>query len=163
LPGRARGVGASEDSSFYIAARAPTDKMIAGIGIDLVKIKRIQDAAQRWDRRFLNRVFTPLEQQYCFARLDPHLHLSGRFAVKEAVFKALGTGWRSGVRWTEIEVLNNPMGKPMVMATGMVKQLMADLGVTEIHVSISHDTDYAIGQVILSKAKSPRAKGKLTP
>jgi holo-[acyl-carrier protein] synthase len=125
--------------------------MIAGIGIDLVKIKRIHEAVKKWDRRFLNRVFTPLEQKYCYARLDPFLHLSGRFAVKEAVFKALGTGWRSGVRWTEIEVLNNPQGKPIVTVTGRVKQLMADLGVVEIHVSISHDTDYAIGQIILEK------------
>ena len=130
--------------------------MIAGIGIDLVKIKRIHEAVKRWDQRFLNRVFTLLEQKYCDARLDPPLHLSGRFAVKEAVFKALGTGWRSGVRWTEIEVLNNPQGKPMVATTGKVKQLMADLGVTEIHVSISHDTDYAIGQVILVKTKSEK-------
>ena len=132
--------------------------MIAGIGIDLVKIKRIHEAVKRWDQRFLNRVFTLLEQKYCDARLDPPLHLSGRFAVKEAVFKALGTGWRSGVRWTEIEVLNNPQGKPMVATTGKVKQLMADLGVTEIHVSISHDTDYAIGQVILVKGKKTMAK-----
>ena len=137
--------------------------MIAGIGIDLVKINRIQEAVQKWDKRFLNRVFTPLELQYCFARLDPYLHLSGRFAVKEAAFKALGTGWRSGVRWIEIEILNNPQGKPMVTTTGRVKQLMADLGVANIHVSISHDTDYAIGQVILSKFKTQRPKGKLTP
>jgi holo-[acyl-carrier protein] synthase len=128
--------------------------MIAGIGIDLVKIKRIHEAVKKWDQRFLNRVFTPLERQYCYGHLDPALHLSGRFAVKEAVFKALGTGWRSGVRWTEIEVTNNPQGKPMVTVTGRVKQLMADLGVAEIHVSISHDTDYAIGQVVLVKGKS---------
>jgi holo-[acyl-carrier protein] synthase len=132
--------------------------MIAGIGIDLVKIKRIQEAVQKWDKRFLNRVFTPLEQQYCYSRLDPHLHLSGRFAVKEAIFKALGTGWRNRVRWTEIEVFNNPQGKPMVTVTGMVKQYMADLGVTEIHVSISHDTDYAIGQVILVKGTNQSAR-----
>jgi len=141
------------DSASEVA-RAPTDEMIAGIGIDLVKIKRIQEAVQKWDKRFLNRVFTPPEQQYCYGHLDPALHFSGRFAVKEAVFKALGTGWRSGVRWTEIEVTNNPQGKPMVTVTGRVKQLMADLKVAEIHVSISHDTDYAIGQVILVKGKS---------
>jgi holo-[acyl-carrier protein] synthase len=128
--------------------------MIAGIGIDLVKIKRIQEAVKRWDQRFLSRIFTPLEQQYCYGHLDPALHLSGRFAVKEAVFKAMGTGWRRGVRWTEIEVTNNPQGKPMVTVTGRVKQLMADLGVSEIHVSISHDTDYAIGQVVLVKGKN---------
>ena len=128
--------------------------MIAGIGIDLVKIKRIQEAVKKWDRRFLNRIFTPLEQTYCYERLDPSLHLSGRFAVKEAVFKALGTGWRSGVRWTEIEVINDPRGKPMATVSGRVKQLMADLKVSEVFVSISHDTDYAVGQVILVKSQN---------
>jgi holo-[acyl-carrier protein] synthase len=123
--------------------------MIVGIGIDLVKISRIQEAVQRWDKRFLNRVFTPLEQQYCYARLDPYF--SGRFAVKEAVFKAMGTGWRSGIRWSEIQVLNDNKGKPAVSVSGKIKQVMSDLGVTEIHVSISHDTDYAIGQVVLYK------------
>lgn len=127
--------------------------MIAGIGIDLVKIKRIHEAAQKWEKRFLNRIFTPLEQQYCFGHLDPFLHLSGRFAIKEAVFKAIGTGWRSGVKWTEIEVTNNSQGKPIVTVNGRVKQLMADLGVIEIHASISHDTDYAIGQVVLVKTR----------
>jgi holo-[acyl-carrier protein] synthase len=125
--------------------------MIVGIGIDLVKISRIQEAVQRWDKRFLNRVFTPLEQQYCYARLDPYPHFSGRFAVKEAVFKAMGTGWRSGIRWSEIQVLNDNKGKPAVSVSGKIKQVMSDLGVTEIHVSISHDTDYAIGQVVLYK------------
>jgi holo-[acyl-carrier protein] synthase len=134
--------------------------MIAGIGIDLVKIKRIQEAVQKWEKRFLTRIFTPLEQQYCYARLDPPLHLSGRFAVKEAVFKAMGTGWRRGVRWTEIEVLNTPQGKPTVIVSGTVKQLMSDLGIGEIHVSISHDTEYAIGQAILIQAKKPRTRSK---
>lgn len=125
--------------------------LIAGIGIDLVKIQRIQEAVQKWDQRFLNRIFTPLEIQYCYERPNPFLHLAGRFAVKEAVFKSLGTGWRRGVRWTDIEVVNEPSGKPVLSVGGQVKQFMADLRVSEIHVSISHDSDYAIGQVVLAR------------
>jgi len=134
---------------------------IIGIGIDLVRSGRIGDAVRKWDKRFLNRVFTPIEQEYAFSQAFPHLHLAGRFAVKEAVMKALGTGWGKGVRWTEIGVVNDPAdrptgrknkpatGKPRVEVTGTVKRLMDERGVREIQVSISHDTDYSIGQVVL--------------
>lgn len=134
---------------------------IIGIGIDLVRSGRIGDAVRKWDKRFLNRVFTPIEQDYSFSQAFPHLHLAGRFAVKEAVMKALGTGWGKGVRWTEIGVVNDPAdrptgrknkpatGKPRVEVTGTVKRLMDERGVREIQVSISHDTDYSIGQVVL--------------
>jgi holo-[acyl-carrier protein] synthase len=134
---------------------------IIGIGIDLVKSARIKDAVQKWDKRFLNRIFTPLEQEYAFAHKVPYLHLAGRFAVKEAVMKALGTGWRGGVRWTEIGVINETAerpgasarsagtGKPRVEVTGNVKQMMDARRVKEIQVSISHDTDYSVAQVVL--------------
>jgi len=132
-----------------------------------VKSARIKDAVQKWDKRFLNRIFTPLEQEYAFAHKVPFLHLAGRFAVKEAVMKALGTGWRGGIRWTEIGVVNEPAaasgpanrpegpkkaagtGKPRVDVTGNVKQMMDERGVKAIQVSISHDTDYSIAQVVL--------------
>ncbi|MBI3811580.1 MAG: holo-ACP synthase [Nitrospirae bacterium] len=123
--------------------------IILGIGIDLVKSDRIKNAVRKWDKRFLNRIFTPLEQEYAFAHKLPHLHLAGRFAVKEAVLKALGTGWSGGIRWTEISVINEPVGKPRVEVAGTVKKLMDERGVKEIQVSISHDTDYSIAQVVL--------------
>ena len=125
--------------------------MIVGIGIDLVKISRIRRAVEKWDRRFLDRVFTESEQQYCRTRLNPPQHFSGRFAVKEAVFKSLGAGRKLGIRWNEIEILNASQGRPFVKVSGTAKQRMDELGVTEVHISISHDTDYAIGQVVLSK------------
>ncbi|MBI3611125.1 MAG: holo-ACP synthase [Nitrospirae bacterium] len=133
------------------------DKIIIGIGIDLVKSDRIKKAVRKWDKRFLNRIFTPLEQEYAFAHKVPYLHLAGRFAVKEAVMKALGTGWSGGVRWNEIGVINEPAdgpdrsrtGKPRVEVAGKVKALMDERGVKEIQVSISHDTDYSIAQVVL--------------
>jgi holo-[acyl-carrier protein] synthase len=124
-------------------------KIIIGIGIDLVKSDRIKDAVRKWNKRFLNRIFTPPEQDYAFAHKLPHLHLAGRFAVKEAVLKALGTGWSGGIRWTEISVINEPVGKPYVEVAGNIKKLMDKRGVKEIQVSISHDTDYSIAQVVL--------------
>lgn len=123
--------------------------MIAGIGIDLVKRERMERAALRWQKRFLDRLFTPSEQTYSFSHRDPYLHLAGRFAVKEAVLKALGTGWGKGVRWKEIEVLNDPDGKPHLHLSGRVKEMTERRGITDAHVSISHDTDYSIGQAIL--------------
>jgi len=125
------------------------NKTIIGIGIDLVKSDRVKNAVEKWDKRFLNRLFTPAEQDYAFSHKIPHLHFAGRFAVKEAVLKALGTGWTGGIRWTEINVLNEPAGKPRVEVAGHVKKLMDERGVKEIQVSISHDTDYSIAQVVL--------------
>ncbi len=123
--------------------------IILGIGIDLVKSDRVKSAVEKWGKRFLNRIFTPTEQAYAFAHKIPYLHLAGRFAVKEAVLKALGTGWNSGIRWTEINVINEPVGKPQVEISGNVKKLMDKLGVKKIQVSISHDSDYSIAQVVL--------------
>ena len=126
-----------------------------------MKSARIRDAVQKWDKRFLNRIFTPLEQEYAFAHKVPYLHLAGRFAVKEAVMKALGTGWSGGIRWTEIGVVNESpdgpegsvktsgTGRPRVEVTGHVKKLADERGVRAIQVSISHDTDYSIAQVVL--------------
>jgi holo-[acyl-carrier protein] synthase len=137
------------------------DPIIIGIGIDLVKSDRVKSAVEKWDKRFLNRIFTPAEQDYAFAHKIPYLHLAGRFAVKEAVLKALGTGWGGGIRWNEISVVNEPAdgpdrsmagsgsGKPRVETTGRVKKLLDERGVKEIQVSISHDTDYSIAQVVL--------------
>ena len=131
--------------------------MIIGIGIDLVKSERIRKAVQKWNRRFLDRIFTAQEQTQAFAHRYPYLQLAGRFAVKEALLKALGTGWQSGIRWNEITTINETdkgssqkkTGRPRVITTGRIKALMFERGVRKIHVSISHDTDTSIAQVIL--------------
>jgi holo-[acyl-carrier protein] synthase len=123
--------------------------MVVGIGIDLVRSDRIREAAEKWGKRFLDRLFTPLEQEYAFSHKQPYLHLAGRFAIKEAVFKAIGTGWARGVKWTDIEVYNEPTGRPRVRVTGRVLELMNRLGATTIQASISHDTEYSVGQVAL--------------
>ena len=84
-----------------------------------------------------------------FAHKAPHLFFGGRFAVKEAMFKAIGTGWRGGVQWKEVEVSNLPTGQPVVSVSGKIKALLDEKKVDRIHVSITHDTDYSAGQVIL--------------
>lgn len=127
--------------------------MIIGIGIDIVRVERIQRMIDRWKLRFLNRIFTPVEQSYSKKFKQPEAHLAARFAVKEAVFKSMGTGWTGGIRWTDVEVNNETSGQPKVKVHGKVKQWIHEHGVTEIHVSISHDTDYSIAQVILSNTK----------
>lgn len=134
--------------------------MIYGIGVDLVKIRRIEQAVKRWGRRFLNRIFTPIEQEYSYRQKQPFLHLAGRFAVKESVLKALGTGLRSGIRWVEIEVVNNTEGKPEVRVSGKVKELMQQHHVEAIHVSISHDSDYSVGQAVLVSSFTEKKKTK---
>ena len=127
---------------------------IAGIGIDLVKISRIRKAVERWDQRFLDRIFTRREKDYCLARPNPHIHLSGRFAVKEAFFKALGDARKGVVRWNDVEVLNRSQGEPYIQASGAIVKLLTQAAITGIHVSISHDTEYTVGQVILSRSFS---------
>lgn len=123
--------------------------MIVGVGVDLVKVPRIRAALERWGDRFLTRVFTERERTYATRRREPAPHLAGRFAAKEAVFKALGVGLRLGVRWREVEVVNNARGKPELVLTGQTKRLSETLGVTATHMSLSHDSDYAIAEVVL--------------
>ena len=123
---------------------------IVGIGVDLVKVARIRDLTERWQERFLARLYTDQERTACFGRGSPHASLAGRFAVKEALLKALGTGWTDGTRWVDIEVLNDRRGKPIATVRGRVQDACRVAGVTGIHVSVSHDGEYAIAQVVLT-------------
>ncbi|OGW65847.1 MAG: holo-[acyl-carrier-protein] synthase [Nitrospirae bacterium RIFCSPLOWO2_02_FULL_62_14] len=125
--------------------------MIVGIGLDLVKIDRIRAIAERWQTRFLDRLYTEAERRYCLARPEPYASFAGRFAAKEAVLKALGTGWTNGISWHDIQVLNDRAGRPRATVSGRVKTLMNRAGITMIHVSLSHDTDYAVAEVVLTK------------
>jgi holo-[acyl-carrier protein] synthase len=131
---------------------------IVGIGLDLVKIDRIRSIAERWQARFLDRLYTKAERRYCLARPSPHASFAGRFAAKEAVLKALGTGWSDGIRWQDIQVLNDRTGRPRATVTGRVKTLMKRAGITDIHISLSHDTDYAVAQAVLTKDRLASGK-----
>lgn len=123
---------------------------IVGIGLDLVKISRVRDLADTWQDRFLDRVYSPAERDYCLARAAPYASLAGRFAAKEAILKALGTGWSRGIRWQDIEVLNDQAGRPRAVVGGRAAALLREAGVTAVHVSLSHDTDYAVAEAILT-------------
>ena len=122
---------------------------IIGIGLDLVRVDRVRTAAERWKDRFINRVFTETERRYCFERSSPYASLAARFAVKEAVLKALGTGWSQGIRWVDIEVRNDSSGRPSAKIGGRTEQLLRERGATSIHISLSHDGDYAVGEAVL--------------
>lgn len=123
---------------------------IVGIGLDLVKIARVQALTERWRDRFLQRVYTDDERRISFSRALPYASLAGRFAAKEAILKALGTGWSDGISWRDIQVLNDVGGKPVATVRGRTGALIQQAGITCIHVSLSHDGDYAIAEVILT-------------
>jgi holo-[acyl-carrier protein] synthase len=120
--------------------------MIEALGIDLIEIERIKKARDRWGKRFLQRVYTPRELEYCLKKRYPENSLAGRFAAKEAVMKALGTGLSMGVSWKEIEILNNRRGKPEVSVCGKTKEI---LGKRKILISISHTKENAIAQAVI--------------
>ena len=122
--------------------------MIVGMGVDIAEIDRIQAAIIRSGPRFIERLFTPAEIEYCERHKNRYERYAGRFAVKEAAMKALGTGWRHGVRWVEIEVTNLPSGKPTLNLTGVAGKFAAQLGVNNISISITHSGNFALAQVI---------------
>jgi holo-[acyl-carrier protein] synthase len=117
-------------------------------GVDMVDCARLQAGIDRHGERFLTRVFTPAELAYCDARKNRLQHLAGRFAVKEAVLKVLGTGWRDGIAWTDIEVRNQPSGRPFVELSGRCREIADELGLTNILISISHIATHAIASAI---------------
>ena len=116
---------------------------IISLGIDLMQISRLEAAVGRRGARFLNRIYTPAEQAYCDARAARFAHLAGRYAVKEAVMKVLGTGWSRGVRWVDIEVLRDPGQAPRVVLHGASARIAQDRGIAAIHVTITHDAGIA--------------------
>ena len=122
---------------------------IVGHGIDIVETARIRELLENHGHHFLDRVFTAAEQRYC--ALNPkryYEHLAGRFAAKEAVLKVLGTGWRGGIAWTDIEILPEPSGQPKVTLTGECARIARELGIARWHVSISHIQTHATASAI---------------
>jgi holo-[acyl-carrier protein] synthase len=117
-------------------------------GIDLVDFGRIEKMLEKHPKRFLDRVFTPTEQTDADNTKNRIEKLAGRFAAKEAVMKLIGTGWRDGIAWTDIEVVNNPLGQPIVTITGKVKELADQQGVEQITLSITHTSNFAIASAV---------------
>ena len=122
---------------------------IRGIGIDLVQIPRIRRVVERWQDRFLERVFTEEELAYCRARRDPVPHLAARFAAKEAGLKALGTGLRLGVRWRELEVRRERGQPPVLVLSGRSRAIGEARGGRRMLLTLTHDGEYACAQAML--------------
>lgn len=118
--------------------------MEMALGIDIVEIGRVRKVLERHPERFLRRVYTPEEVAFCRGRVS---ELAARFAAKEAVMKALGTGAR-GLAWREIEILPNRRGKPLVYLHGAAKQRGETIGLRGVDVSLTHDADLAIAAVV---------------
>ena len=123
--------------------------MIAGIGVDFVEVRRIAALLSRFGDRFLERVFTEDEQRYARRSVKQAERLAGRFAVKEAVLKALGTGKSQGILWRDVETVPGPMGRPVTRLHGAARAWMERVGGRSLHVTISHDAGRAIAFVII--------------
>ena len=125
--------------------------MIYGIGIDLVRVSRIERVIERWGERFVDRVFTADEANVCQGRPYPFSAFALRFAAKEAFSKALGLGMRKGLRWKEIEVFNYPSGKPCLKLHGASLEICHREGIHNIHLSLSDEGEYGTAFVVLEK------------
>jgi holo-[acyl-carrier protein] synthase len=122
----------------------PMPGAICGIGTDIIECVRIAEMIEKHGEIFLTRVYTREEIAYCSARKAANQHYAGRWAAKEAVLKALGTGWSRGIHWTDVEVVNAPGGKPSIVLAGMARQICQQQSIAEILISISHCRNYAV-------------------
>lgn len=121
--------------------------MILGLGTDIAEVARIAKSVE--DIRFKERVFSPAEIAYCESRAHKNESFAARFAAKEAFFKALGTGWRGGLAFNEVEIQNDELGKPTLHFIGTTAEILIEKKIRSIHVSLSHTKETAIATVII--------------
>ncbi len=122
--------------------------MIYGIGTDIIEVARIEKVMER-DIGFRDKIFTPGEIAYCETKKHKYENYAARFSAKEAFLKAIGTGWRFGIRFGDMEVYHDELGKPFIRVSGKAKELVTDLSISKIHVSLSHLKELATAIVIL--------------
>jgi len=118
------------------------NEMIVGTGVDITEVRRLRQAVDKWGEAFLNRIFTAQELENARTRVSRYQHLAGRFAAKEAVFKALGD---KNLNWKEVQILNHPDGRPYCQ---ILKRTRASY---DIHISISHVKSYAVASAIVAQ------------
>ena len=121
---------------------------VGGVGTDLVRVARFRRFLDEGKQALLERLFTPAERDYSLAKRDPAPHLAARFAAKESFLKALGTGLRDGISWQEMEIVHDPMGKPGLSLRGKAAEVFRERGFSALHLSISHDGEYALAVVV---------------
>ncbi len=122
---------------------------ILGVGMDIVETKRIADSLERFGDRFLHRVFLEGEITYSQSMKFPHLHLAARFAAKEAVSKAFGTGIGHTMGWRDIEIVREPSGQPRVVLHGKAEAHAKTLAVQAVHISLSHTAEYGAASAVV--------------
>jgi holo-[acyl-carrier protein] synthase len=121
---------------------------IFGVGIDVIEVERIEEALKEFGERFLERVFTAEERAYCSKQKRPELHYAARWAAKEAVSKAFGTGIGEEVAWTEVEVLRGDAGEPSLRLHGAGKEFAERKGIKEVKISLTHAKHYAAANAV---------------
>lgn len=125
---------------------------VVGLGTDLARIDRFRKFIDDEKTALLGRLFTLGEREYAFAKKDPAPHLAARFAAKESCLKAFGTGWRDGLSWHDMEVVPDALGRPELRLSGRAAALAGEKRVEVVHLSYSHEGDYAVATVILESA-----------
>jgi holo-[acyl-carrier protein] synthase len=123
--------------------------VILGTGIDLAEVDRIRAAVERYGQRFLDRIYTPAEIAYVERKANRFERYAARFAAKEAGMKAIGTGWKRGVRWQDFEVVNLPSGRPTLVLHGEARQIAAGMGVNSVTLSLTHTAAHGMAFVVL--------------
>lgn len=121
--------------------------MILGIGSDIIEIERVKK--QVANQSFVEKIFTKHEMEYCKSIKNNAQNFAVRFAAKEAFLKAIGIGWRDGLAFNQIEIVNDKLGKPEMFVTGKAKEIVEKIGVKNIHVTLSHSKENAIAFVII--------------
>jgi len=124
---------------------------VVGLGTDLARIDRFRKFVADEKTALLERLFSLGERDYAFAKKDPAPHLAARFAAKEACLKAIGTGWRDGISWHDMEVVPDTLGRPELRLSGRVAEIVGTMHVEVVHLSYSHEGDYAVATVILER------------
>jgi len=126
--------------------------MVIGIGTDIIEIERIKNSIKKNGDRFLSKIYTPNEIKYCLSKTNKYQHFAARFAAKEAVYKALATGWQELLSWQEIEIFNESTGMPRVTMCGKLKEFLSDD--KSLKISISHSKNYVVCVAIIYKTDS---------
>lgn len=123
--------------------------ILLGIGIDVVEVDRVKSSMDEFSEKFLSRIFTAKERKYCARQKRPEIHFAARFAAKEAISKAFGTGIGKDVGWLDMEITRRESGEPEVTLSGAAKGLAATRGVTQVMVSLTHAQHYAAANAVI--------------